>query len=63
MSNTDVRLRVGQEICDQPQNFGIGLRSIIESRGVDEGNRSPAQSELARELDLGCTRLQVISDL
>ena len=62
MSNAGVCLRVGQEICDQPQNFCIALRSIIESRGIDESNRSPVQIELFRELDSGCTRLQVISD-
>ena len=63
VSNADVRLRVGQEICDQLQNFGIALRSIIESRGIDESYRPSIESELLRDPDLGGTRLKGHSDL
>lgn len=62
-TNASAHLRGCQEKCNQLQNLGITLRSIIESGGIDEGHRSPVDVELIRNLDLSCARLQVHSDL
>ena len=55
------RLRGGQEKRDHPQNLGIAPRNVIEPRDVDEGYRSPVESELIHEFDVSRTPLRVHS--
>ena len=59
----DARLRGGQEKRDHPQNLGIAPRNVIEPRDVDEGYRSPVESELVRDLNLGSARIPAPCDL
>ena len=60
--NADKCLRGGQEKSNHLQNIGIALCGIVESRGVDEGYRSPIKFELVGDLDLGGARFQALSD-
>ena len=58
----DARLRGGQEKCDHLQDLGIALHSVAECGGIDERHRSPVESELFCDLDLGPVRLLPHSD-
>ena len=53
--NVRVCLRGSQESRNHLQNVRIALRSVIESRGIDENDPSPVESKQIRTLDLGRT--------
>ena len=52
MMNADVDLRGGQETRNQLKNIRIALCGVVESRGVDENDPPPAESELIGDCDL-----------
>ena len=53
-ANADACLLGCEEKRDHLQNLRITLRSVIESRGVDESHSSSVENEFIRELNLGC---------
>ena len=62
MANNDMHSRGGQESCNNLQDLRVALRSVIESRDIDQGYRLIIESERIRELDLGRARLRAQSD-
>ena len=62
MTNAHVRLRGGQECCNNLQNLRIAHCGVVESGGIDEGHHSSVEGKIVREFDLGCARLQAQSD-